>query len=212
MSELACFGIEKAPGLVEATLDELHRNIPHAVGQARELGEQIATGVQERIAMHVPSESGSLQELVDHGDAIVGTFPRGDDARRYTNTGVREAHGLAKRARRQVGRRPVKSSGRARRRRVTSILFGLGVGVIVYRALKTRRRSEVVEVPTSSMLPRSQQSECTPYHSVVSDLGGTGGVYHDREDCPAGRRILPEHRVSGTGGRDRCKDCQSLSS
>jgi hypothetical protein len=180
LSDLARSAMEKAPDVVEATVDELHRSIPHAFGQAHELGEQIATGVQERIAMH--------------------------------DIGVRQAHSLAKRARRPVGRPPMKSSGHAWRRTVSFIVFGLAVSVIVHRALKTRRRSEVVDVPTSSMPPRSHQSESTPYHTVSSDSGGAGGVYHDREDCPAGKRILSEHRVSGTGGRNRCKDCQSLAS
>ena len=212
LSDLARSAMEKAPDVVDATLDELPRNIPHALGQAHELGEQIVTGVQERMAMYNPGERGSLQRWVDHGDGIVGTFPSINDPRRYTNPGIRQAHGLAKQARRRVGRPAMKSSGPAWRRRVTFIVLGLGVGVIVIRALKTRHRSEVVEAPASSTPPRSQQSESTPYHTVIADSGGAGGVYHDREDCPAGKRILSEHRVSGTGGRDRCKDCQSLAS
>ena len=35
-------------------------------------------------------------------------------------------------------------------------------------------------------------------------------VYHDRDDCPAGKRIKPEHRRLGTAGRPRCEDCQKL--
>jgi hypothetical protein len=210
LSDLARSAVEKAPDVVEATLDELHRNAPHAFEQAHELGEQIVTGVQERLAMYIPGESGPLQRSVDHGDGIVGRFPGIGDGRRYT--GIRRAHGLNKQARRMVGRAQMKSSGRAWRRSVAFILLGLGVGVIVNRVLKTRHRSEVVEAATSSTPSRPQQSESTPYHTVNADSGGSGGVYHDREDCPAGKRILSEHRVSGTGGRDRCKDCQSLAS
>ena len=32
-------------------------------------------------------------------------------------------------------------------------------------------------------------------------------VYHDHDDCPDGRRIKPEHKVSGTAGRPRCDEC-----
>jgi hypothetical protein len=183
----------------------------HALGQAHGRGEQIATGVLGRIAMYRPNTRGPLHKLVDDGDGIVGMFPNADDARHYTNTGVRQARGLAKQARqRGVGRTPKTPAGHVWRRTVIFIVLGLGVGVIVNRALKTRHHAEVVEVPTPSISARSPKSESTPYHTVTSD--SAGGVYHDREDCPAGKRILSEHRVSGTGGRDRCKDCETLAS
>src|ERR1022692_3017248 len=134
LSDLARSAMEKAPDVVDATLEELHRDIPRAFGQAHGLVEQLVTGVQGRMAMHNPSESGSLQKLVDHGDDIVGTFPSVDDARRYTNTGLRQAHDLAQQAQPWVGRSPKKSSGHAWRRRVAFILLGLSVGVIVNRA------------------------------------------------------------------------------
>jgi hypothetical protein len=35
-------------------------------------------------------------------------------------------------------------------------------------------------------------------------------VYHDHEDCPDGKRILPKHRLEGTGGKPRCKECINL--
>jgi len=35
-------------------------------------------------------------------------------------------------------------------------------------------------------------------------------VYHDHSDCKDGKRILPQHRVSGTGGKPRCKECIRL--
>jgi hypothetical protein len=210
LSDLARSAVEKAPDVVEGTLDQLGRDIPHAFGQARELVEQIAAGVQEGIAMDNPIETGGLQKLRNHG--VVGTFSSIDDARRYSHSGIRQEHGLANHARRRGRATPMQSSGHAWQRRVAFIVLGLVVVVIVNRALKTRHRSEAVEAPTSSTPPGPHQSESTPYHTVISESGGAGGVYHDREDCPAGRRILPEHRVSGTGGRDRCKDCQSLSS
>lgn len=35
-------------------------------------------------------------------------------------------------------------------------------------------------------------------------------VYHDIDNCPDGKRIKPEHRVEGTGGRKRCLECEKL--
>lgn len=35
-------------------------------------------------------------------------------------------------------------------------------------------------------------------------------VYHDRNDCQGGKMITPPHRVSGTGGKPRCKECIRL--
>ena len=35
-------------------------------------------------------------------------------------------------------------------------------------------------------------------------------VYHDHNDCPDGKRIKPEHRVNGNGGKPRCDECIKL--
>jgi hypothetical protein len=35
-------------------------------------------------------------------------------------------------------------------------------------------------------------------------------VYHDRDDCPDGKRIQAKHRKTGTGGKPRCKECIRL--
>jgi len=35
-------------------------------------------------------------------------------------------------------------------------------------------------------------------------------VYHDQSECQYGKEIKAEHRVSGTGGRPRCKRCEEL--
>jgi hypothetical protein len=32
-------------------------------------------------------------------------------------------------------------------------------------------------------------------------------VHHDYDNCPDGKLIKPEHRVSGTGNKPRCKEC-----
>ena len=35
-------------------------------------------------------------------------------------------------------------------------------------------------------------------------------VYHDHENCHDGKDIKPQHRVNGTGGKKRCKECIRL--
>ncbi len=36
-------------------------------------------------------------------------------------------------------------------------------------------------------------------------------VYHDKDTCPDGKRIKPEHRESGTGGKKHCLECYKVS-
>ena len=35
-------------------------------------------------------------------------------------------------------------------------------------------------------------------------------VYHDHSDCPDGKRIKPEYKLSGTGNKLRCDECKKL--
>jgi len=48
-----------------------------------------------------------------------------------------------------------------------------------------------------------------PYHTVTPEAGEPGhrDVY---DDCSDGRRILPENRREGAGGRPRCDECIDL--
>jgi hypothetical protein len=36
-------------------------------------------------------------------------------------------------------------------------------------------------------------------------------VYHDKDTCPDGKRIKPEHREAGTGGKKHCLECDKVS-
>ncbi|MFZ2226922.1 MAG: hypothetical protein WAU98_00310 [Candidatus Nanopelagicaceae bacterium] len=36
-------------------------------------------------------------------------------------------------------------------------------------------------------------------------------VYHDKNTCPDGKRIKPEHRVNGKSGKSLCKECPKVS-
>jgi hypothetical protein len=51
-----------------------------------------------------------------------------------------------------------------------------------------------------------------PYHTTTPEAGEPGhrDVYHDHNDCSDGNRILPENKVSGTGGRPKCDECKTL--
>jgi hypothetical protein len=46
-----------------------------------------------------------------------------------------------------------------------------------------------------------------PYHSSSPE---DRDVYHDHDDCPDGRRILPENWQAGSDGRQRCEACIDL--
>jgi hypothetical protein len=49
------------------------------------------------------------------------------------------------------------------------------------------------------------------FHTTIPEHGaGHRDVYHDNNGCSDGKRIKPEHRVPGTGGRRRCDECASL--
>ena len=49
-----------------------------------------------------------------------------------------------------------------------------------------------------------------PYHTIEPEHPPERNVYHDHDDCPAGRRIERRHWRPGTGSRPRCKDCIRL--
>ena len=49
-----------------------------------------------------------------------------------------------------------------------------------------------------------------PYHTMTpeKDEPGHRDVYHNRSECPDGRRIKPENRRAGKGGRPKCDWCK----
>ncbi len=52
----------------------------------------------------------------------------------------------------------------------------------------------------------------TPFHTISPEYPPTHrSVYHDNNQCSDGKRIKPEHRVSGTGNRLKCDECKTLS-
>jgi hypothetical protein len=47
-----------------------------------------------------------------------------------------------------------------------------------------------------------------PYRSIRAQR--TGGVYHDRTDCPTGRQLHSESLAAGSGSLPRCPECSAL--
>lgn len=35
-------------------------------------------------------------------------------------------------------------------------------------------------------------------------------VYHDKDTCPDGKKIKPEHRKDGTGNKKHCLECDKV--
>lgn len=50
----------------------------------------------------------------------------------------------------------------------------------------------------------------TPYHTLAQQ--DADAVFHDRNDCPLGRRVLPEELRFGTGGFPKCPACDEMDS
>jgi len=54
-------------------------------------------------------------------------------------------------------------------------------------------------------------AKVSPYHTDSPEYPPSHrNVYHDHDDCPAGKEIKPQHRKAGTAGRPRCDDCIRL--
>jgi hypothetical protein len=54
-------------------------------------------------------------------------------------------------------------------------------------------------------------AKVNPYHTNSPEYPPSHReVYHDHDDCHDGKAIKPWHRVSGDGGKPRCKVCISL--
>ncbi len=70
------------------------------------------------------------------------------------------------------------------------------------RELAKRLLERVEYVPSSAKQYKTNSMEYPAEHR---------NVYHDHDDCPDGKRILPGHRESGTGSKPRCKACIRLS-
>ena len=51
-------------------------------------------------------------------------------------------------------------------------------------------------------------AKVNPYHTDSPEYPPEHrNVYHDHDDCRDGKAIKAWHRKSGTGGKQRCKEC-----
>ncbi len=51
----------------------------------------------------------------------------------------------------------------------------------------------------------------SPYHTDSQEYPPSHrNVYHDHDNCPAGKQIKPQHGKMGPAGRPRCDDCKKL--
>ena len=58
---------------------------------------------------------------------------------------------------------------------------------------------------------RSVTARASRYHTNSMEYPlNRREVYHDRDDCPDGKRIKREHRENGTGNKKRCDACIRL--
>lgn len=54
-------------------------------------------------------------------------------------------------------------------------------------------------------------SKVAPYHTNSPEYPPSHReVYQDHDDCHDGKAIMVWHRMSGTGGKPRCKVCINL--
>jgi hypothetical protein len=61
---------------------------------------------------------------------------------------------------------------------------------------------------TGNYTKEATMAKCSPFHTSEPE---TPEVYHDDDDCWAGKNILSEHRVEGPGvNRERCEICEGL--
>jgi hypothetical protein len=52
----------------------------------------------------------------------------------------------------------------------------------------------------------------SPYHTNSPEYPPAHrNVHHNKDTCPDGRRILTQHKLSGTGNKPLCKECPKVS-
>jgi hypothetical protein len=50
-------------------------------------------------------------------------------------------------------------------------------------------------------------AKVSPYHTNSTEYPPHGNVHHDHDDCPDGKRIRPQNRLTGNGDKPRCNEC-----
>lgn len=59
---------------------------------------------------------------------------------------------------------------------------------------------------------RTGMARCAAFHTNSPEyLPKHREVYHDKDTCPDGKKIKPEHRINGTGEKKHCLECDKVS-
>ncbi len=179
-----------------------------AIGNARDALERVGGVVVEKVPDVIEATKAALRSVADHGEGLAAVLPASEDLGEYAKAGIGRVQGAADRADFDL-RGPFHKTTRSFRwrRGVTLLALGILAGVVLTRILRSRQGGS-----SEPNMPLSQNDPdlVGPYHTSVEESGDERSVFHDRSDCPAGSRIKPENRVSGTAGRSKCKDCQNI--
>jgi len=75
----------------------------------------------------------------------------------------------------------------------------------------TSRRFQEEKVGSIPSERRQSMTKVAAYHTnSIEEPPKHREVYHDHDNCPDGKRIMPKHLEQGTGGKPRCKECIKL--
>jgi len=62
-----------------------------------------------------------------------------------------------------------------------------------------------------SLTKEAEMAQIAAYHTTSLEYPPSHReVYHDHDNCPFGKDIKAIHKLSGTGGKQRCKECIKL--
>lgn len=179
-----------------------------AIGNTLDALERVGSLVVENVPDVLKATKTGLRSAADHGEAVAALLPAGEDLSQYAKAGMGRVRGAADRLDIDLPGPRHKATPNSRwRRGVTFLAVGILAGLVLNRILRSRQYGSS---ESNERLSEKDPGIVGPYHSSMEGSGDERSVYHDRSDCPAGSRIKPENRVSGTAGRSRCKDCQNI--
>ena len=179
-----------------------------AIGNARDVLERVGNVVAEKVPEVIETTKAGLRSVADHGEALAAVLPAPEDLGQYAKVGMGRVQGAADRLDMDLPGPFHKATRSFRwRRGVTFLALAILAGLALNRILRSRQYGS--SEPTE-LLSQKDPGIVGPYHSRMAESGDERSVFHDRSDCPAGSRIKPENRVSGTAGRSKCKDCQNI--
>jgi hypothetical protein len=210
LAELAEDVIDRAPKLVNAATDEL-RSVGLQVGdQAQRMAEKVTAEARNRRLSdrRVPKRAKvQWRNVQKHGADFVDALPSADDLRAYTDGARGRVHLPG-----PMSKKTKQAKVRTLAWRKWSLLLGgaLVAGFVVRRLVRGSGTDSKYEA--RSPASREAKNATGAYYTSTVDSDNERSVYHDRDDCPAGRRIAAGHRISGTDGRAKCKECQALGS